>query len=146
MIWLWIILIVLTILNIVWIAHSLIDDLSVFISVMVLFFGVGLCGWGLIGVSTTFHKKDVQCSNLEIIKTSRRIIVFNLDENKYYYFDNKIDYENISDTTKFFSKQGTNIYGITITQNFFYYIYNDTIPVLDTFNIVGKERRDSAKL
>jgi hypothetical protein len=147
MIWLWIILITATILNIIWIISAGQDDIDeIFIPVIVLLLGVGLIGWVLVGNAITFNKQNVKLENLEIIKGSSFIIITDLNDN-HYIFKKKIDFDNITDTTSFFTRQGKNIYGGTNTkEDIFYYIYNDTVPNLDTITVIKKNKINGDKL
>lgn len=149
MIWLWIILIAATVLNIIWIINAAVNDVEeIFIPILVFLLGVGLIGWLILGHAITFNKRDVKIDkeNFEIIKGNRFIIISDLDD-KYFIFDKKVDFDQITDTTTFYSRVGETIYGGTnVKQDIFYFVYNDTIQNMDTISVIKKYKVEGKKL
>lgn len=147
MIWIWSILILVTILNIIWVVFEAKED-EPGVSLIVLFLGVVLIGWVIIGSLVTFDKKEFKLANkFEVIKGSNSIIVSDITSETFFVFNKKVDFEKITDTTTFYTTQGHNMYGFTQTkEDIYYYVYSDTIQNLDTTRVIGKYKVNGKKL
>ena len=90
--------------------------------------GVGLFliimfGWLAVGLGRTIYTKTLKVDG-EISISRKSITVDDYQRNFVYYFDKKIDFDNISDTTTIYLKQNFNMYNNESGINTFYEIDN----------------------
>jgi len=87
--------------------------------------GTLLFGWMLMGLIYTVETKN-ETVDIKFIKTEQSIIIDDYDNEKVYYFNKKIDFNNISDTTTIYYSTSYNIYKMEVCE-YVYYKFDDKI-------------------
>lgn len=87
-------------------------------------FLIGLIGLLFVGVTVNMEKRISKVDGV-FSKNTKAIIID--DNNKLYYFDKKIDFDNITDTTTFYLKLGYNMYYTPTDYQKVYYKIEDDI-------------------
>jgi len=72
-----------------------------------------LIGWIAIGTSVTNNTKTTKIpfDNYQILKGEQSIILDDFYSDMVYYFNKKVDFDNITDSTTFYCVQGFSLYG-----------------------------------
>lgn len=72
-------------------------------------FLVGVFGWLMLGTETT---KYIETEKVEytMAKSEKSIIFDDIKRDNIYYFDKKVDFDNITDTTTIYLSIGKNMY------------------------------------
>jgi hypothetical protein len=134
MILIWTILIIISALSLWWIVYSCLKNADNFVFSVGIGMVVLFVGWILVGYSISIEMSETKIKGVEVTKSRNFIIV--TDNKKYYLFNKKVDFDNITDTTTFYINQGVNMYGIDCNyKEVFYYSYQDTIQTLDSISI-----------
>jgi hypothetical protein len=89
-------------------------------------FGVGsvlfvtLIGWGLLGSIIVLEHKSEKLETF-YTKSEKSIILEEYGNSKFYYFDKKLDFDYLTDTTAIYLDRGYNMYGIVSGVSMVYY-------------------------
>jgi len=83
---------------------------------------IGLFGFGVVGGLITLETRDT-ILDVEMTRSNKSIILEDYgNAGNIYIFDKKYDFDNISDTTTFYFKQGYNMYNVETETTHVYYI------------------------
>jgi len=78
-----------------------------------------LFGWGGYGIASVQYTEILEIDG-EISIGEKSITVDDYQRNSVYYFDKKIDFDNITDTTTFYMKHCYNMYNAISAKGVFY--------------------------
>ena len=97
---------------------------------------ITMFGWGAVGCAYSLGEKIIKIDG-ELSISKKSITVDDYQKNKIYYFDNKIDFDYITDTTTFYIKQGYNMYGGIVNSDVYY--------IVDTIEYCGEIWKNNKK-
>jgi len=86
------------------------------------FFSI-LVGFGVIGLTIPISHKT-KIVNVQLTKTNKSIILEDYNNDNVYFFNKKIDFNNIKDTTTFYLNVPYNMYNVEEGKKYIYYIIN----------------------
>ena len=97
------------------------DSVNWGVSGVILLLFTGIFGWGVIGTLAPMYHTKVPCNVVKVDKIDGYGVVVNYEYNDTFstkLFNETPDFNNITDSTKFYIKQSTNLYGVELLSSY----------------------------
>jgi len=124
--WMWFILIILSVLNIVWIFYQYVNNDDHFGTSLLMAVLLFLVGWVLIGSGKTVNEEIEKVDNIEIEIVKTKYYVLVIYDATIYKYEEQEDFNDVSDSTQFYYYKGINMYGTHSFDSDLFYINNNT--------------------